>query len=289
MSILAEYLLGLEWSDVKCIGGRGGRGGRTVSISLALCVSVTRRGADRGQRDCDDMTPLDRAQQRRHMDCIKILQTYGLKRPPSALSVASQVSLAPTTAPLVDKHGHIPLRRPKRQFSLSGISVSSINRLPADGQAHSESPQEEQSLASGGIEEGQKDCGVSMYNTLTEVLPPTTDAPPTGEGAAQEHSSFTPQSREFYQVCSRVMYMLSANKASFLTPLLFPSNLPPISPPLPLPHSLPPTPSLPLPPSTQEPRTRQRRWLLLLCGSSGGITCCSGRSNVVVPTDSISS
>ena len=229
------------------------------------------------------MTPLDHAQQRRHMDCIKILQTYGLKRPPSALSVASQVSLAPTTAPLVDKHGHIPLRRPKRQFSLSGISVSSINRLPADGQAHSESPPEEQSLASGGIEEGQKDCGVSMYNTLTEVLPPTTDAPPTGEGAAQEHSSFTPQSREFYQVCSRVMYMLSANKASFLTSLLFPSNLPPISP------SVPPTPSFPLPPSTQEPRTRQRRWLLLLCGSSGGITCCSGRSNVVVPTDSISS
>ena len=149
-----------------------GGGGRTVSISLALYVSVARRGADRGQRDCDDMTPLDHAQQQRHTDCIKILQTYGLKRPPSALSVASQVSLAPTTAPLVDEHGHVPLRRPKRQFSLSGISVSSINRLPADGQAHSESPPEEQSLASGGIEEGQEDCGVSMYNTLTGVLPP---------------------------------------------------------------------------------------------------------------------
>ena len=113
------------------------------------------------------MTPLDHAQQRRHTDCIKILQTYGLKRPPSALSVASQVSLAPTTAPLVDEHGHVPLRRPKRQFSLSGISVSSINRLPADGQAHSESPPEEQSLASGGMEQqGQEDCAVSMYNTL---------------------------------------------------------------------------------------------------------------------------
>ena len=146
----------MEWH--QCIIGRGGRGGSTVSVSLALYL-VTRRGADRGQRDCDDMTPLDHAQQRGHTDCIKILQTYGLKRPPSALSVASQVSLTPTTAPLVDEHGHVPLRRPKRQFSLSGISVSSINRLPADGQANSESPPEEQSLASGGgQQQGQEDC-----------------------------------------------------------------------------------------------------------------------------------
>ena len=63
----------------------------------------------------------------------------------SAISVTSQVSLGPPTIPLLDEHGHVPLRRPKRQFSLSGMFVSSTVRLPADGQAHSEdSPLEEQ-------------------------------------------------------------------------------------------------------------------------------------------------
>lgn len=117
---------------------------RYVSVT-AVPVPVCRRGADRGQRDCDDMTPLDHAQQRRHTECIRILQTYGLRRPMSAISVTSQVSLGPPTIPLLDEHGHVPLRRPKRQFSLSGMFISSTVRLPADGQAHSEdSPLEEQ-------------------------------------------------------------------------------------------------------------------------------------------------
>lgn len=80
------------------------------------------------------MTPLDHAQERGHTECVKILQTYGLRRPSSALSIASHVSLpmhggAP---PTLDEQGHVILRRPNPQFSLS------IGRLPADGEASRE-------------------------------------------------------------------------------------------------------------------------------------------------------
>ena len=91
------------------------------------------------------MSPLEHAQQRGHNDCIKILQTYGLRRPGSALSIASRVSL-PTHAgdtPTLDEQGHVVLRRPNRRISLSGVSVSSMDRLPADGQAGSEDRREE--------------------------------------------------------------------------------------------------------------------------------------------------
>lgn len=41
-------------------------------------------------------------------------------------------------APSLDEHGHVIFRRFQRQFSLSGDAMSSIARLPADGQAQSE-------------------------------------------------------------------------------------------------------------------------------------------------------
>ena len=50
-----------------------------------------RRGADRGQTDNDNMTPLDYAILRNHSECVQVLKSYGLQRPTSAWSVASQV------------------------------------------------------------------------------------------------------------------------------------------------------------------------------------------------------
>ena len=115
----------------------------TVSMYFSF-LFFCRRGADRGQRDKSDMTPLHHAQQRGHSECVRILQTYGLRRPLSAISMASHVSLPPTPTPSLDEFGHVALRRPKRAFSLSGSSVSSFDRLPADGQAHSEASHSEQ-------------------------------------------------------------------------------------------------------------------------------------------------
>lgn len=91
------------------------------------------------------MSPLDHSQQRGHGDCVKILQTYGLRRPGSALSIASHVSI-PTHAgqPLsLDEQGHVILRQPNRRFSFSADSVTLMDRLPADGQACSEERQDE--------------------------------------------------------------------------------------------------------------------------------------------------
>ena len=108
---------------------------------------VFRRGADRGQRDSSDHTPLDYAEQRGHMDCVRILRSYGLQRPSSAMSLASRVSVSMATdPPILDDQGHVVFRRFSRQFSLSSrdpvvaSSSSSMDRLPADGQAQSESP-----------------------------------------------------------------------------------------------------------------------------------------------------
>lgn len=60
------------------------------------------------------------------------------------MSVASQFSVPGTPPPSLDEFGHVALRRPKTAFSLSGSSVSSFDRLPADGQAHSECSHDEQ-------------------------------------------------------------------------------------------------------------------------------------------------
>ena len=83
------------------------------------------------------MLPVDYAEQRGHTNCVKLLQSYGHKRP---LSAVSQVALIPPTAtPTLDEHGHVQLKNPTRRFSLSGDSVTSFDhRLPADGQAQSE-------------------------------------------------------------------------------------------------------------------------------------------------------
>ena len=83
------------------------------------------------------MLPIDYAEQRGHTNCVKLLQSYGHKRP---LSAASQVALTPPTAtPTLDEHGHVQLKNPTRRFSLSGESMTLFDRrLPADGQAQSE-------------------------------------------------------------------------------------------------------------------------------------------------------
>ena len=83
------------------------------------------------------MLPLDYAEQRGHNECVKLLQNYGHRRP---LSAASQVALTPpTTTPTLDEHGHVRLKNPTRRFSLTGESMTSFDhRLPADGQAQSE-------------------------------------------------------------------------------------------------------------------------------------------------------
>ena len=109
------------------------------------------------------MTALNHAEVRGHSECVHILQSYGLRRPSSALSIASQVappsvclpvSLSAAThmvlpmpqvsihtapPPSLDQHGHVTLHRPQRKFSLSSQdSLCSLDRLPADGQAHTE-------------------------------------------------------------------------------------------------------------------------------------------------------
>ena len=117
-----------------------------------------RRGADRSMRDSEDMLPLDYAEQKGHNDCIKLLQTYGLRRPLSAVSHVT-LPLAAAT-PTVDEHGHVQLKNPTRQFSLSGESLTSFDhRLPADGQAQSED---------GGMEETERSRQL-MTQTSTET------------------------------------------------------------------------------------------------------------------------
>ena len=73
-----------------------------------------RRGADRSIRDNDELTAVDHADVRGHTECAHILYNYSLRRPSSALSVASQVPLAlcvheDTTSH--DVHGRFQSRR----------------------------------------------------------------------------------------------------------------------------------------------------------------------------------
>ena len=113
---------------------------------------MRRRGADRTLRDYDSMLPLDYAEQRGHTSCVKLLQNYH-KRP---LSATSHVTLTPPTAtPTLDEHGHVQLKNPTRQFSLTGESMTSFDRrLPADGEAQSEASMVE-STEVGNREEGE--------------------------------------------------------------------------------------------------------------------------------------
>lgn len=106
-----------------------------------------RRGADRSIRDNDELTAMEHAEVRGHTECAHVLYNYGVRRPSSALSVASQVpllciqshdfhmtcmqvSVQTLPPPSLDKHGHVTLALPQRRFSLSHSS------LPADGQDH---------------------------------------------------------------------------------------------------------------------------------------------------------
>lgn len=53
----------------------------------------SRRGAERLIADEADMTPLDHAREREHLECVKILEEYGIRRLPSLASIASQVNV----------------------------------------------------------------------------------------------------------------------------------------------------------------------------------------------------
>ena len=117
-------------------------------------MGFSRRGVDRSLKDSDGLTAVEHAEVRGHSECAHILHNYGLRRPSSALSLASQVHWSPdnhmilfrltnidilqvsvhAAQPLsLDEHGHVSLSLPHRQFSLS---CSSLPRPPADGQAH---------------------------------------------------------------------------------------------------------------------------------------------------------
>ena len=108
------------------------------------------------------MTSLDYARQRELAECVKILESYGIRRPTSAWSIASQVrsrisynmfsvwfvaacfhqfSVRPSTPPELDKYGHVPMKRPNQRFFFSTMDSSpgSLDRLPADGQEEQDS------------------------------------------------------------------------------------------------------------------------------------------------------
>uniref|UniRef100_A0A1X7TX49 Uncharacterized protein n=1 Tax=Amphimedon queenslandica TaxID=400682 RepID=A0A1X7TX49_AMPQE len=110
-------------------------------------LACKRQGADRGQRDASDMTPLDHANQRNHTECIKLLESYGWLRQSSSWSIASQFSIHPPTPPELDEHGHVPMKRPSSSTDqqlpqdIGQMNPADHCRYPADG--HSNSTQEE--------------------------------------------------------------------------------------------------------------------------------------------------
>ena len=63
----------------------------TPSPLPPLSPTHIRRGVDRSLKDNDDLTAVEHAEVRGHTECAHILHNYGLHRPSSALSVASQV------------------------------------------------------------------------------------------------------------------------------------------------------------------------------------------------------
>ena len=62
--------------------------------------------------------------QRGYSDCVKILETYGLKRLPSSVSIASQFQVPSSGSRTVDEYGHVPLLRPHHRMPLSSDSPS---------------------------------------------------------------------------------------------------------------------------------------------------------------------
>ena len=70
--------------------------------------------------------------QRGYLECIQILETYGLKRLPSNISIASQFQVPPSQPAPVDEYGHVPLHRPPGGGSLH-TSSQLFDRGTADG------------------------------------------------------------------------------------------------------------------------------------------------------------
>ena len=129
-----------------CLSFSGAQNYNCFVWTIAHTKFHCRRGADRNQKDANNYTPQDYAEQRGHTECVRILTSYNIQRPGSAISLSSgshvSVSLA-AEPPTLDEQGHVIFKRFQRQFSLTR-SISSMDRQPADGQAQAESLPEEQ-------------------------------------------------------------------------------------------------------------------------------------------------
>lgn len=123
------------------------------------------------------MLPINYAEQSGHTECVKLLKSYGQRRP---LSAVSHVTLPPpTAAPTLDEHGHVQLKNPTRRFSLSGESLTSFDRrLPADGQAQPEGntwkeeeghPQEQSPVGHEVEQRGEGEGEHSLWSEMREV------------------------------------------------------------------------------------------------------------------------
>ena len=96
------------------------------------------------------------------MDCVKILQSYGLRRPSSSMSLASHVSInAAIDPPTLDQHGHVVLKTVGRHFSFSRRgSTASLSSQFVDGQAPREERGDGLVTAQAGSEGDETDQGV---------------------------------------------------------------------------------------------------------------------------------
>ena len=96
-----------------------------------MCISV-----------CRLSTIICSAVQRGFSECVKILETYGLKRLPSSVSIASQFQIPSSSPHDVDEYGHVPLHRPQHRplsstpsdaHTLPSLSGLPLDRGTADG------------------------------------------------------------------------------------------------------------------------------------------------------------
>ena len=75
--------------------------------------------------------PLHCSLQRGYTECIQTLETYGLKRLPSNISIASQFQVPSSGPSTVDEYGHVPLHRPGGASLLTTSQL--FDRGTADG------------------------------------------------------------------------------------------------------------------------------------------------------------
>ena len=120
-------------------------------VTLSSCYFTCSQGANKDLRDIYNSTPIDYAIERGHDECVAILQ--------------SKPILTNNSAAVLDVHGHVQIKIPKRNFSLT---ETFIDRLPADGQAQSEvyiqddlQPQE--------VNEEEQWCREQNKNNRTQV------------------------------------------------------------------------------------------------------------------------